>query len=191
LMAYVVVCCDWAILIVLGEQWMEAVPIFRTMIIGAIILPVANAMAWILISQSRVRDELVWQSLTLPIRVLLILIGLNWGVLGVSAAVALRHYILTPFRFWQVGRTGPVRTSDLYSILPMPAFVIAVVFATVSIARYAIESHFSPIIGLIMCLFVATLSTLACLMTTALGRQMVFRGYADIKTVLNKPGKAA
>jgi hypothetical protein len=53
-----------------------------------------------------------------PISIASILVGLPWGPVGVAASYSLtRVIIVNPFVYWMMGRSGLVRTKDLYGHL--------------------------------------------------------------------------
>lgn len=104
--------------VLLGPQWAGAAPILAWFGIAMIYQPVAATSGCLLMSQGRsgllLRQGLISASTT----VLAFAVALPFGPEWVAASFVLSGLILRlPFVFWQIGREGPVRTSDQYRLL--------------------------------------------------------------------------
>jgi len=119
---------DWLVLLVLGPQWGQTSRIFLFMGIAGLFQPVVNTVGWLFITQGRARHMLQWSMISAPISVLSIAAGLSWGAAGVAVSYSLtKLLIINPLLYWFVGRSGPVRTGDLYRV--MGPFALASVCA--------------------------------------------------------------
>jgi PST family polysaccharide transporter len=154
---------DWVIRLVLGPGWEGAAAIFTWLGVAALVQPAANTTGWLFISQERGRDMFRWGLLGTAVSVCAIIAGLPWGVVGVATAYAVSDILIkTPLLFWYVGRSGPVRTSDLYRGLLIPAVAAAATLAVVTLFRQ-LGPAVTPLHGLIVSGvlgFVATVGTL-------------------------------
>jgi len=113
-----IVSSDLVVRFVLGPQWTAASRIVFFLGIAALFQPVLNTMGWLFLSQGRSREMLQWSMIAAPVSIASILCGLPWGALGVAAAYSLsRVVVVNPLVYWLVGRSGPVRTKDLYAHL--------------------------------------------------------------------------
>jgi PST family polysaccharide transporter len=104
--------------VLLGPQWADAAPILAWFGIAMIYQPVAATSGCLLMSQGRsgllLRQGLISASTT----VLAFAVALPFGPEWVAASFVLSGLVLRlPFIFWQIGREGPVRTSDQYRLL--------------------------------------------------------------------------
>jgi PST family polysaccharide transporter len=123
-----IVSSDSVVRLVLGSQWTAASRIVFFLGIAAFFQPVLNTMGWLFLSQGRSREMLQWSMIAAPICIASILCGLPWGALGVAASYSLsRVVVVNPLVYWLMGRSGPVRTNDLYGHL-VP-FVLASIAA--------------------------------------------------------------
>ncbi len=114
---WMIVTADWLVQVVLGPQWTYTGRILVFISAAALLHPAMNTVGWLFISQGRSREMFRLASISAPISFLSIIAGLFWGALGVAASYCVtRLLILIPFSFWSVGRSGPIRTSDLFRI---------------------------------------------------------------------------
>ncbi len=178
--ALMIATSDWVVRIVLGSQWSESASLVVFMGTAALFQPVMSTAGWLLVSQGRVREMLRWSLINAPISILSILVGLPWGVAGVAASWALgRIFVANPLLFWFVGRKGPVRTRDFYRLLA--PFTLASLFSLAAcIAFRRFVSISNPLLGLVMCGTIVTITTPLVLVIMPAGRKAL----ADIKNSL-------
>lgn len=101
--------------VLLGAQWMEAVPIFAAFAISAIYYPSAHICCWLFESQGRGRDSLHTSILISGLLLGGCLLGLPYGARGVAIAHAIINLTLQlPAYYYLAGRSGPVSTADLW-----------------------------------------------------------------------------
>lgn len=74
------------ILLVLGEQWGPAVPLFQILAIGGIFQAAAYASYWVFLSKGLTGSQLRYVLTTRVVIVAAVLAGANWGVGGVAIA---------------------------------------------------------------------------------------------------------
>jgi O-antigen/teichoic acid export membrane protein len=102
-------------LIVLGPKWENAAIIFAGFTVSAFCVPVATASTWLFASQGRGRDWLFTSSLLSAIALGSFVVGLPFGPAGVAIAASVMGLLVgVPTLYYCAGRTGPVRTSDLW-----------------------------------------------------------------------------
>ena len=126
-----IVSADWVVQLVLGSQWRGATWIVFFLGIAGLFQPVLNTMGWLFLSQGRSRELLQWSLMNAPISIVSIVCGLPWGAVGVAASYSLARVLLVnPLAYWWAGRSGPVRTRDIFGrLLP---FVLASIAAFVA-----------------------------------------------------------
>jgi PST family polysaccharide transporter len=103
--------------VLLGPQWADAAPILAWFGIAMIYQPVAATSGCLLMSQGR-SGLLLRQGLVSAVTtVLAFAIALPFGPEWVAAAFVISGVALRlPMIFWQIGREGPIRTSDQYRL---------------------------------------------------------------------------
>ena len=161
---------DWVIRLVLGPGWEGAAAVFTWLGVTALIQPAANTTGWLFVSQERGRDLFRWGFIGMAISVAAIVVGLPWGPVGVAVAYATSDILIkTPLLFWFVGRSGPVRTVDLYRALRTPALAAAVTLAVVLLFRN-LASTVPPLNGLLISISLGFVATVVTLVLTPGGR---------------------
>jgi PST family polysaccharide transporter len=168
--ALLIATSDWVIRLVLGPGWEGAAAIFTWLGVAALVQPAANTTGWLFISQERGRDMFRWGILGTAISVAAIAAGLPWGAVGVAAVYAVSDIVVkTPLLFWSVGRTGPVRTRDLYRALLTPALAAGATFSSVMVFRELVSVS-RPLQGLGLSLLLGIGATILTLVLTPGGR---------------------
>ncbi len=121
-----------------GSKWAAIVPIFAWLGLAGLWQPVGNSTGWLFISQGRTRAMLHWGLYSSATTVLSFFAGLPWGAVGVAAAYTISDYVVrAPVLFWYMGRQGPVRMGDFYSLLaPFLAGALATLAAHAALVRH-------------------------------------------------------
>jgi O-antigen/teichoic acid export membrane protein len=102
-------------LVLLGPRWEKAAVIFGGFTVAALCVPLVNASIWLFTSQGRGRDAMVAQSINSCVMILSFLAGLPFGPVGVAIAFSISGPLIRlPVLYFIVGRSGPVRTADLW-----------------------------------------------------------------------------
>ena len=176
----VIVSADWLVQLVLGSKWTGAGRIVFFLGIAALFQPVLNTMGWLFLSQGRAREMLHWSLINAPISILSILCGLPWGGVGVAASYSLtRVIVVSPLMYWFVGRSGPVRTRDLYGHLaPFVAASTGAFLACLAFRRFIVLSGTVVNIAVSGAIIMGT--TLALLVLFPVGRSALL----DVKYLL-------
>jgi PST family polysaccharide transporter len=95
------------ILVVLGNSWGEAVPIFSLLVLGGVFQAIGFVQNWIFTSSGRTGQQLCLNLVTRPLFVLAVLVGSMWGVIGVAAGYALTAALQWPIALLWAGRAVP------------------------------------------------------------------------------------
>jgi PST family polysaccharide transporter len=134
--ALVAVTADWIVQILLGPSWLQAVPLVALFSVSATYLPVLLAAGLLYMTQARTGQMLRATLIDAALCVVSIVIGLQWGVNGVAAALAVVGLIVrTPVAFWLATRQGPVRLADIWRAIAPPASAAVAVAVAVFLVR--------------------------------------------------------
>ena len=137
-------------LVLLGPKWEQAAVIFGGFTIAALCVPLANASSWLFTSQGRGRDMLIAQSINAVTVVISFLIGLPFGPLGVAIAFSIAGPVVRlPLLYFYVGRSGPVRSADLWKVFFRQLPVWVVVFLGTWLTLLFV-SHLRPLLQLLI-----------------------------------------
>jgi O-antigen/teichoic acid export membrane protein len=122
------------VLILLGQKWIEVVPLFAALAFTALYYPVACSCMWLLTTQRR-NTEIVTSGLIISvISILSVVAGLAFGPFGVAVSVSLFGILVRlPFQYFITGRQGPVTTRAMWTVflkhLPFWFVVTAAAYA--------------------------------------------------------------
>ncbi len=134
--ALVAMTADWVVRILLGPSWLQAIPLVALFSVSATYLPVLLAAGLLYMTQARTGEMLRATLIDASLCVAAILIGLQWGVNGVAAALAVAGLTLrAPVAFWLATRQGPVRVSDIWRAIAPPASAAAAMAVAVFLVR--------------------------------------------------------
>jgi O-antigen/teichoic acid export membrane protein len=118
---FLFVAADEVILFFLGQQWVEAIPIFRALGPAALMATTNVASGWIYLSSGQTKRQLKWGTFASLIFTASIVAGLPWGAMGVAYAVsASRLTLKVPGLMYCYAKT-PVKLSDFGLAIWRPA----------------------------------------------------------------------
>lgn len=128
------------ILVLLGQKWSQAIPIFLGFAIGAVFLPLSYSSTWLFVSQGRGKDWLTANMIVSALTVCGTIAGLAFGPTGVAFAYSLSGLLLVvPIMYYFAGREGPVQSKDLWIAtlkhLPTWAITFGATFLSVDSLR--------------------------------------------------------
>ncbi len=127
--AAMVVTAPILLTVLLGQEWVNAGPIFAALCYVAILQLLDSTAGWLLVSQGRVREYMLTGVLNAVVSLIAFVVGLPGGALGVAEAYAWSQLIRTPLIWWVVIRAGPVRLRDLMPPFWRNALIFAVAYA--------------------------------------------------------------
>jgi PST family polysaccharide transporter len=120
---------DWIVGLAFGEKWLFTVPLFQWLGVSLLVKPISYSCGWLFVSQGRTQELWRWGILASVLAVGSFIAGLPWGAVGVAASYGLLDlFVRAPILFWWIGRSGPVKTSDLMR-LAVPAWICAAAVA--------------------------------------------------------------
>ena len=117
LIAFMVVMSEDIILLVLGEQWLDASRIFAVLGISAVIQPLYNTQGWLHISSGHSRRFFRWGLIGSIIIVVSFLLGLPYGVMGVATAYTIGVYAIIVPCMWYAGNSAGIKVTSIFSVV--------------------------------------------------------------------------
>jgi len=186
---YMIGTSDWLVALILGPKWTASGPIFACLGIATLLQPFSSSVAFIMISQGRTRDVFVSQFCAGVMTITAICSGLYWGPIGVAAAISIFElFIRTPYLFYMVGRSGPLRTYDMYVACFAGVGGSIAVLAVVDLLRHYFTFS-SPLAGFACTLPPAFLAALAWTLSSSNGRQSLRQMRWFVATVRGRPSE--
>jgi len=107
--------------VILGDQWMESVRIFRVLGPAAFVGTFNVATHWVFVSLGKTHRQLRWSVFEAAIVILGFVVGLPWGVMGVAASVSITFCMLRYPGILYCFQGTPLTASDLGAVLWRPA----------------------------------------------------------------------
>lgn len=141
LTAFLFAFADELVAVVLGEQWGGAAPMFAFLAVAAFIQVPASSRGTVSISFGLARRYLAWQALNVIAVATGVLIGVNWGGVGVAIAYAMVSWLLLIPSTLLLFRGTPISPLDFYSSVVTPA----VASVTMVVLVEWILSHFGSL----------------------------------------------
>ena len=90
---------DWIVLLMLGNQWIETIPVFKLLAIFGLLEPISWLLGTILVASGKPNSMAVWWAVTVVVVLACILAGLPWGIMGVAVGFTLSGIVT---RLWLV-----------------------------------------------------------------------------------------
>ena len=122
LVAFCFVAADDIIMLFLGSQWLESIPIFRALAGAAFVGTFNVAMAWVYIPLGRTDRLLRWNMFSGSLNVLAFIIAIPWGLIAVALTFSSVRVIVTPFALSYCYRYSPLRLKHFFEAISLPAF---------------------------------------------------------------------
>lgn len=138
------------ILVFLGEQWVDAAPVFRWLALAGFSLVITSSVSWLYTSVGRGKAFAQWSAVAAAVRIVACFIGIRWGVVGVAAALATTQTALAPAALYFGSRGTPVGVRDIATSLVRP-FVISIAVLVSSLGVLStVASGMAPLITLVV-----------------------------------------
>jgi O-antigen/teichoic acid export membrane protein len=136
---------DDIVVVLLGEKWIAAIPIFRLLAPTILTFAMTNPLSWLLLSTGRVRRSLHMAFVIAPIVVAGYAAGLPYGPTGVAFGYSAAMLILVlPIIVWGLWETG-ITASDMLKAV-VPAFGSSIAAGVVAFGVRALCSDSFPLL---------------------------------------------
>ncbi|MBU1566210.1 MAG: lipopolysaccharide biosynthesis protein [Proteobacteria bacterium] len=136
--------------LILGDQWMGAVPIFRIMAVAAMFQPILSTVGWIYVSLGQTRRMAMWGAIACPLIAVSFIIGLPWGVMGVATSYAACIILLAHPQLAFATKESPITPCDVYKVAARPFCVSVLVGIAIAGVRFLI-SPLHPLLTIFVC----------------------------------------
>jgi O-antigen/teichoic acid export membrane protein len=169
--------------VLLGEKWMDVVPIFQLLAPTSLVFALANPLSWLIIARGRVGRVVGITAATTPVVIVGVLLGLSHGptgvALGYSVAMVL---IMIPITAWSKDGTG-ITWFDLWNVTGIPLFAGSLAGAAGVGVKVAFGGGLAPI--LVLALGVGMVFSVYAGALVAMGQKKL---YLDLLTELLSKG---
>jgi O-antigen/teichoic acid export membrane protein len=189
IVAFTFAVTDKLILFVLGEQWLNTVPIFQLLAPAAFLGTFNLASAWVYQSFGRTDRQLQIGLVLSTIDIIIFTISIRWGAIGVAAAYGLsRPFVWLPQLIHCYYNT-PLKFKTLMFTLARPTFAsITAALATMALDRFLLQNT-QILIGLLIASIFYTFLYLAIWSILPNGKQTLIDSFNLLKELKNNPNK--
>lgn len=111
---------DKVILLLLGEQWLEVIPIFRFLMPAALISTFNVATGWAYQSLGHTDRQFRWGLFSSAVYVTIFIISVRWGAIGVAAAYGLSQPLLLWPSLTYCYKGTPLKTTEFFKTILIP-----------------------------------------------------------------------
>jgi O-antigen/teichoic acid export membrane protein/glycosyltransferase involved in cell wall biosynthesis len=172
-------------LIVLGPRWEKAAVIFAALSFAALQTPLSQCATWLINSQGRGKDSFFASWVNAIIVVISFIIGLPFGAAGVAIAYSAGALLVqVPAYYWIVGRSGPVRTRDLWIGFIKHLPVWGVVTLTAWLTLKAVP-NFSSLAQLAICIPASCLAGIVFILVYSPSRRVATSLFSILSELRN------
>ena len=185
------------VLVLLGNQWIEAVPLLRVLSIAAMAGLLGLVTRWLYYSQGRTRRQFAWSLISTPVMLTAIALGATRGAYGVAVAVAIGTWLLAYPTVAYCVRNSYMRTIDFLGVLWRPALSSAAAAAVLLLGGRALPESESVMARLVVGLGLFGLAYAAIWLLIPGGRRILssavlaFRGATTPGQATDMPGNGA
>jgi O-antigen/teichoic acid export membrane protein len=172
-LAFMIIEARGVILVLLGSQWLEAVPLFRLLCIAAFATSMSRVTKWLYLSQGETKRQLRWGLIDTPVMVLAVAVGIQWGALGVAVSYTVTTCLLTYPSIAFCLKTSHLSLRDFLGIVWRPALASVMAAILLLAAGTAIPKWNSMAIELLMKLIAFGLAYLLLWVALPGGRQAI------------------
>jgi O-antigen/teichoic acid export membrane protein len=145
-LAFMVVEAHGVVLVLLGDQWLAAVPLFRVMCIAGFARAMIMVTGWLYLSQGHTRRQFRWGVVYTCVMVLAVTVGVLWGPYGVAVGFTVGTCLLTYPTIAYCLKASHLRMREFLAIVSRPA--LASIGAAA--ALFAGEPFLGPGRGLVL-----------------------------------------
>lgn len=83
-LAFVVVAAEPVVRVLLGDQWLGAIPLLRWLAAAAFLTCFSKVAQWLFLAEGRTGQQLRWGLVSTPVVIVAIVVGVRWGAYGVA-----------------------------------------------------------------------------------------------------------
>lgn len=113
--AFFFVAANDVILLLLGEQWRGAVPLFRILSVAVFAGGLSMMTEWVYFAEGRTQRQLAWALVATPVLILGVLFGVPWGAVGVAIGYTAATLLLAAPAVMFCLRASPLQGKDVWA----------------------------------------------------------------------------
>ena len=136
------------LLLLLGNQWLEAVPLFRVLIVAVFVGSMHRVTKWLYVSSGQTQQQFRWALIHTPIVIIAVIIGSRWDAFGVATGYTTAICLLTYPSVAFCLKTSPLTGKDFLSAVGCPAFCSISAAAVIYLFKQVLPNFDNSIMSL-------------------------------------------
>jgi O-antigen/teichoic acid export membrane protein len=121
-----------------GEEWSAATPVLQILALGTLRVPVSSFNTAVLVAFGRMGSLSLVSVLSIIVGIAFLSVGVQFGLVGVAAALALRQWVLWPVGSYQVYRVSGLHPAAQLRIMAWAALPSLIMAGCVAAAGMAL-----------------------------------------------------
>ena len=146
-LAFVTAAADPVVRVLLGDQWIDAIPLLQWLSAAAALRCFSKVAQWLFLAEGRTQLQLRWGLVSTPVYIIAVVIGVQWGALGVATGFFTATALLVVPEMIVAIHGSAVRMQDLAAASWRP--IVGSLTAAVSIRMAMPWIPDSAVLGLV------------------------------------------
>jgi len=174
------------ILLLLGKQWLEAVPLFKLLSFAVFIGSIYRVTKWLYVAEGQTQRQFHWGLIHSSITILAVAIGARWGAYGVAMGYTVALCLLTYPSVVHCLKTSPLTLGDFLSAVWRPAVASLTAAFILFASRVSLPSFSNAIFELLVKLIVFGFAYLLLWIILPNGRMVTAEMVRNLKEIQSK-----
>ncbi|MGB3640186.1 MAG: lipopolysaccharide biosynthesis protein [Rivularia sp. (in: cyanobacteria)] len=175
------------LLLLLGNQWLEAVSLFRVLSVAVFVGSMYRVTKWLYVSAGQTQQQFRWALIHTPIVIIGVVIGSQWGAFGVAAGYTTAICLLTYPSVAFCLKTSPLTGKDFLAAVGCPAFSSISAAVLLYLCKQVLPSFNNLIITLLVSFTIFSLTYILLWLVLPGGRKAIVEILQNLRQLRKKP----
>ncbi len=149
-LAYLFVTADAVTLLMLGDQWLEMIPLFQVLLVAVFVGAMYRVTKWIYVSSGETQRQFRWSLIHTPVMIVATVIGLRWGAFGVAVGYTVSMCLLSYPAVVHCVHKSPITLGDFVGSMYRPAIASLLAAVLLYLAIWALPPSSVLAVGLLI-----------------------------------------
>lgn len=138
------------LLVLLGEQWLEAVPLFQLLTASVFVVGMYRVTKWFYVSAGQTQRQFRWGLVYTTVTVVGVTMGAQWGAYGVATGYTIATFLLTYPAIAYCLKTSPLSLREFLGTVWRPAVSSIMTASILAISRLILPSFANLVLNLLV-----------------------------------------
>lgn len=174
------------LLLLLGNQWLSAVPLFRVLSVAVFVGSMYRVTKWLYVSAGQTQQQFRWGLIHTPIVIAAVVIGSQWGAFGVATGYTAAICLLTFPSVAFCLKTSPLNAKDFLAAVFCPAFSSISAAVILYLCKQILPSLDNTIITVTISLIIFGIAYISFWLVLPGGRRAIAEVLQNLKQLRKK-----